>query len=170
MTRMNEHKITEADLAIFPPYLSLFLLATLLLMISHGLAATVAFFLLMAIRPEIAFALTIATSLIFVTFNFVIIRGHLWGVPGLKFLSVLYAIIGLYSLFGLGHEDIKPGLSLAILIPSILAYITLQSQKYQTMAQFIAKRWRFYRETGLTVVQALERQRQNPGDDRKQHR
>lgn len=41
---MTKQKIAEADMAAFPPYLSLFLLATLLLMISHGLAATVVFF------------------------------------------------------------------------------------------------------------------------------
>lgn len=121
----------------------------------------------MAISPEIAFALAAGTSLIFVTFNFVITRGHLWGLLGLKLLSVLYTTIGLCSFFDLGDADIKPGLSLAILIPSILAYITIQSQKYQIMAQFIAKRSRFYRETGLTVVQELERQRQNLNDGRK---
>lgn len=158
---MSKHDISENDLAIFPPYMSLFLLVTLCMMVSHGLAATTVFFFYINIDPALAFFLSMGSSLVFVTFNFMLIRGYLWSLKGLESLAGLYSLIALSAVFEIGHVPTDYKLSLAILVPSLTAWFTIRSTRYHVMANFIAKRWRFYRETGRTVIEELERQRRS---------
>lgn len=159
MTRKEDHYITESDLAVFPPYLSFFLLATICLMVSHGLAATIVFFFYLVIPPGLAFGLMMASGMAFVVFNIAVIRGHTWGVSGLKALAVLYLLIAISSFARLGSLQVDTKVSVAVLVSSASAWLLLRSVRYQTMAGFLARRWHFYRETGRTVIEELELQR-----------
>lgn len=159
MSKEQNYNITEEDLAVFPPHLSSFLAATLLLMVSHGLAATIVFFFYFALHPATGLALVVGSSMIFVFFNILLIRGHLVAIKALKLLAVIYCGVAVSSFAEIAHTPIDTRLSLAVLIPSVSAWLVLRSRRYQTMAQFIAKRWRFYRETGRTVIEELNRQK-----------
>lgn len=161
MTSENDYSITESDLAIFPPYLSFFLLATICLMVSHGLAATIIFFFYLTIPPGLAFGLVMASGMAFVVFNVAVIRGHTWGVSGLKALAALYILIAISSFAWVGQNQVNVKVSLAVLVSSGSAWLTLRSVRYQAMAGFLVRRWRFYRDTGRTVIEELERQRRS---------
>lgn len=157
MSKKTDYNISEDDLAVFPPYLSLFLLATFLLMISHGIAASVICFFYFPLPPGIALALTVSSAMVFVIFNIMIIRGHPTALKALKILAVTYFLVAVSSFLNFGHTAIDVRISLTLLGSSISAWLVLGSKGYGAMASFMAKRWRFYRETGSTIIEELNR-------------
>lgn len=159
MPNRTPPEISEEDLSIFPPHLLFFILASLSLMISHGLAATIVFFIYLPIPPGFAFGITIASSMIFVVLNVLLIRGWQKAPKWLALLAGFYLCIAASSFIdtSLGSVDVR--LSWTVLISSLIAWLTIKSPQYQKMASFMVRRWQFYRETGRTVVEELNRQK-----------
>lgn len=150
--------ITRDDLRIFPPHLGHFALATGCMMVSHGLSTSWAFSALLPSHLGLAFGLSLATSLIFGVFNFMLIRGHLRSLKYLERLAIIYSVVSVASLSDAGQLSANLWMSVVMIISSGISWWTIRSPQYRIMAAFIAKRWRFYRETGRTIIEEIQRQ------------
>lgn len=159
-------KITEDDLRIFPPYVTSFLLVSLLMMVSHGFGAALLFIFYLDIPRGFDFGAAIVSMIIFVVLNMRLIYGHLSSVIGLQMLAGCYfAIAALYFFIDVDEPRIV-WVAVTVLITSASAIIVIRSKRYGIMATFLAKIWLFYRTTGRSILQEIERQRQEAAKQR----
>lgn len=164
--RDSDIDITEDDLRIFPPYVSSFLLVSLLMMVSHGFSAALLFIFYLDIPIGFDFGASIASMIIFVVLNMRLIYGHLSSIIGLQILAVCHFLIALLFFFTDVDAPQLVWIAITVLISSTSAIILIRSRRYEIMARFLARIWLFYRSTGRSILQELDRQRQEAAQRR----
>lgn len=154
-------KITEDDLRIFPPYVTSFLLVSLLMMVSHGFSGSLLFMSYLDVPPLYGVGMTLATIVIFVILNIRLTRGHLNSVLGLQILAACYFLIAAVYPFVDDYPPLPVWWPATALATSGGAILVIRSRRYRIMAEFVAKIWLFYRTTGRSILQEIERQRRD---------
>lgn len=123
----EKFKISKKDLAIFPPHIASFAISTMCIMVSHGLAAIIVFFSYLSIPFELAFTFLLLSSLPFVVLNLAVIKGHKFGVSGLKWLAILYFTIALSCFVVPEKAESDIGAAIVLLLSSFSAWRTVTS-------------------------------------------
>lgn len=159
----NNQQYNEADLVIFPPYMSLFILVILLFIFSHAIFSILLALHVFAVDPGVMVIGSALTMLIIIFCNLAIIRGHA------KYVKVLMAIATVYILTGgiswvfsilMRHENPMKLTVACILFPALALFI-MSRQGYKTCVAFTARRCELYRATGETVLEAMQKKKRN---------
>lgn len=153
----SKRTYTEADSAIFPPYMSRFILVVMLLIFSH--TAFMISFGLYVLEVHVGAMLVggLISALFLIFCNIAITRGHDRFVKVLKIIAWMYLTFGLLTiLFKLLNMFAVPfELSGILILFAGIALVTMHSVSYRVCVKFVKDRWDIYRETGETVVEAM---------------
>lgn len=83
---------------MFPPYLSRFLLVTILLMIASGMSPSLAVLHMSGLDARWVMGVSATSVLIFVFFNILVVRGLELGVKALEVLAIVCLLLSLTNL------------------------------------------------------------------------
>lgn len=153
----NPFKLSEADLALYPPYVSRLVGVIVCMMLSQGLTLTVATITYFDLRPDVMLAVVLLPTIPLVSANFYVLHGRrkgiIWQQTILAFYGVASALMLIEFLFNRLVFPV-PAISLALALFGI--YLT-RTQGYSAMFAFLKKRWAIYRETGRTILEEYNR-------------
>lgn len=158
MKKEPELRLSPHDGSIWPPHAWLFVVVSMLLTIGHGLSGALVFFLYLDLPAKVALALLFCTGIAFFIANIRLTRGHRSSLLILELLAVIYLAVAISSLFGISGTRRHLGMSMFMIATSSAAWISIRSAKYRAMFDVIEKRWAFYRATGRTILEEIERQ------------
>lgn len=152
----NSPDYIEKDLDVFPPNASFFVLATLFLLISHGGSTALLGTFVLNLHPAALIALLFASATLLSIGNIAITRGHARFAVFLKILTAGHLLITLaVSVFYYQSANIY--FLLTPLAASVIALSIMCSTPYRKMVEFTERRWRIYRDTGISVIEAMGR-------------
>ncbi len=157
----NPYNLSEADLALYPPFVSRLIAVIFCMMISQGVSLTLLALSYVDLRPEVILAVVLLPTLPLVSANFFVLHGRQTGIIWQRWILGIYAAISVFMVIEFvisGASFFVPFISLAL---SIIGLAITYTQSYQSMFAFLEKRWRIYRETGRTIIEEFNLSHKN---------
>ncbi len=125
-------KSNRARMQIFPPYLSRFLLVTILLMITSGMSSSLAVLHLRGLDARWVMDASSLSILIFVFFNILVTRGLTLGLKALEAQAVVCVALSLVSLLSTGSVVLCGG---ALCAGTCI--VIIRGEKYRQMFSYM---------------------------------
>ncbi|MGH1374628.1 MAG: hypothetical protein ACRBBW_21505 [Cellvibrionaceae bacterium] len=135
MNKPLEKENDDLAIQVFPPYLSRFLLVTILLMIASGMSSSLAALHLSGLDARWVMGASAFSVLIFVLFNILVSRGLTFGLKALKAQAIVCVALSLASLLFSGSAVLCGVSGLC----AVAGFVIIRGDKYRQMFSYMQR-------------------------------